>query len=289
MSSKQRFIASVLFLTTALHTTLSQALDVDPGDCNAPPPGMSVAGLYYINQKLSPLYAAGQKIDGPELQVDVGVLRFLHSTTLGGLHVNPQMAIPVGRVRGQGSLSGLQSASGLGDLFVAMSVMLKEDQATRTSIYVMPGMTLKTGAYDRDKLSFGNNRLSYLLQLGAQTGLSENLTVDGYAEVSAYGDNKDYAGGALAQRPVYLLQGYLRYALGKGNELALGLRHYVGGRTEVSGAMQSDGQSRSTLLLNGSSWLSPSVQLMASYGRDMSMDNGFKTRDLFQLRLLTVF
>jgi hypothetical protein len=67
------------------------------------------------------------------------------------------------------------------------------------------------------------------------------------------------------------------------------LRHYSGGRSEAGGVMQSEGQSRSSLLLNGSSWLTPSTQLMASYGRDVSMDNGFKAQDMFQLRLLTIF
>jgi len=272
-----------------LGCTMAQALEAHPGDAVAPPPGMGLVGLYAIHQDLDTLRVKGQDVAGPKARVDVGLLRLFYATQLGGVQVNPQVVLPYGRVAGAGTLSGVPSESGVGDISVLASVMLLQDPATRTSVYVLPGVVLKTGAYDPLKLSIGENRVKTLLQLGAQTGIATDWIVDGYADVTAFGSNSRHAGGELKQKPLITLQTYLRYAASPGTELAVGLRHYRGGETRVAGVAQDDRLSQTAMLLSASHWLDGKTQLMANWGKDLSRNNGFKTSNNIELRAIRLF
>lgn len=265
------------------------AVDTMPGDAMAPPVGTTLAGIYYINNTLSELYSGGKLVDGLKANVDVGVLRVMRPMKLGDYQVNPQFALPFGRVAGDGALSSVQHTSGLGDLSVSASVMLKQDPATRTSVYVMPSFTLPTGVYDKNKLNLSNNRHSTTIQLGGQTALNKLWTVDGYADATWYGSNKENLGGTLDKAVNYKVQSYLRYALSGTSELAAGFRYNNGGATKVAGVTQNDAVNKTTLLIGGSSWVAPGLLLNAYLGRDTSVNNGFKASSIVELRLAKVF
>lgn len=272
-----------------LASTLGHALEANPGDAVAPPPGMGLVGLYYIHQDFDTLRAKSKDVAGPKAKADVGLLRVLYATKLGDWQVNPQIVVPVGRIAGGGTLSSKGSESGLGDVSVLASVMLHQDPTSRTSVYVMPGVTLKTGAYDPLKLSIGENRNKYVLQLGAQTGMAKDWVIDGYADVTSYGANSRDARGELKQKSQFLLQSYVRYAAAPGTELAAGLRHYRGGKTSLAGVDQDDAKNNTALLLTGHYWLDGKTQLMANWGKDLKVNNGFKASNNIELRAVRLF
>lgn len=278
-----------LALALGLLAGSAQALEAHPGDAVAPPPGTSLFGLYSIHQRLDSLKVGGQTVAGPELRVDVGLLRLFHATRFGDWQVNPQLVMPYGKVSGAGALSGTPSKAGLGDLSLMASVMLRQDAASRTSVYLLPGVTLPTGDYRNDRLSLGENRHKVFVQLGGQTALSPQWTVDGYADVTLFGANKRNPGGRLTQKPELLLQGYLRYAVSPATELAAGLRHYSGGETSVAGAAQDDRERRTAMLLTASHWVDGKTQLMANWGRDLSHRSGFKASQNVELRMIRMF
>jgi len=286
-----RKIKKTTFIAAAVLACVQPAwaLDTMPGDAMAPPVGTTLAGIYYIHNTLSELYSDSKLVTGPKANVDVGVLRVMHPMKLGDYQVNPQFALPFGRVAGDGALSGAPNTSGLGDLSVSASVMLKQDPATRTSVYIMPSITLPTGVYDKNKLNLSSNRHSAMVQLGGQTALNKLWTVDGYADATWYGANKDNLGGTLEKPVQYQVQSYLRYALSGASELAAGFRYYNGGATKVAGVSQNDALSKTTLLIGGSSWVAPGVLLNAYLGRDTSVNNGFKASSIIELRLAKVF
>jgi len=284
--------ARILALSGAMTLAAAQvsALEAHPGDAVAPPPGTGLIGLYGIHTELGPLRVNGQTVDGPKATADVALLRLFYATKLGDLQVNPQMVIPVGRIKGQGALSGVPSESGLGDISLLASIMLVQDPASRSSLYVMPGVTLKTGAYDPLKLSIGQNRTKFVLQMGGQTGLGKDWIIDGYLDVTSYGSNGRNAGGALTQKPLLTAQTFLRYAVAPGIEVAAGLRHFTGAETSVANVAQNDSQSQTSYLLNASTWLSDGkTQLMFNWGRDLETKNGLKASSNFELRAIRVF
>ncbi len=272
-----------------LGSTVSHALEAHPGDAVAPPPGMGLVGLYYIHSDLDTLRVKGEDVAGPKAKVDVGLLRVLYATKLGDWQVNPQMVLPYGKVAGGGTLSGVGSESGVGDVSLLASVMLRQDPATRTSVYVMPGVVLKNGAYDPAKLSIGENRTKMLVQLGAQTGIAKDWIIDGYADVTTFGSDSRHLGGESKQKPLITLQSYLRYAAAPGVELAGGLRHYQGGENRYGGVAQGDSQNRTAMLLTGSYWVDGKTQLMANWGKDLKQNNGFKVSNNIELRAVRLF
>jgi hypothetical protein len=267
----------------------AQALDTLPGDALAPPVGTTLVGAYLIHNALSDLRVGGEVIDGPKAQATVAVLRVLRPMQIGAYQVNPQFALPVGRVSGQGTLAGAEQAQGVGDLSLLASVMLKQDQQTRTSIYLMPGVVLPTGAYDKNKLSIGENRSKVLVQLGGQTALSGRWTLDGYADATWFGKNNDFLGGERRQAPLYQLQSYLRYAVNPSSELSVGIRHYRGGENRVAGVHQNDALRRTSVLLGAASWIAPGTLLNVHVGTDTSVNAGFKASPVVELRLARVF
>lgn len=263
------------------------ALDAHPGDAKAVPVGHGLLGLYYIQQNLK---AAKPKAGAnPAARTNVGVLRALYATEVGGVQVNPQMILPFGSIKGRDQLSSIGSKSGIGDVSLLASVMLKQDPATQTSIYLMPGVTFPTGEYDNSKLSIGENRHKFYLQLGAQTGVTDNWLIDGFADVTFYGDNNDHAAGRLEQKPMFNLQSFLRYRTAPTTEFAMGFRHSTGGETSIAGVDQDDRLRKTSILFTAAHWLTPSDQLMINWGRDVSVNTGFENTRNIELRYIKAF
>lgn len=276
-------------LTLAMLSTSAIALDTLPGDAAAPPVGTTLVGGYYVYNDLHELRSGGHTVDGPKARADISLLRVVHPIQIGEYQVNPQFVLPYGRIEGRGTLSNVDSASGVGDLSVLASIMLKQDPATRTSIYLMPGVTLPTGVYDKDRISIGAKRYSFVIQGGAQTSISENWTIDAYVDATWYGTNNDNAGGNLKKKALYSAQSYLRYSLSKKTEVSAGVRYTKGGENSVSGSDQNDSLKKTTFLMGGSAWIAPTVLLHLQVGADTSVNNGFKASKILEARLVKVF
>lgn len=262
------------------------ALEAHPGDSVAPPPGTRFLGLYAIHRDVGDLKVNGTQVAGPSLRADIGLLRLFHATRVGEWQVNPQLMVPYCKLTGTGTLSTLERQAELGDA----SVMLHQNPTTRASVYVLPGVTLPTGGYDKNRpLSLGENRYKYFVQVGGQTALAPQWTIDGYADVTAYSANADNVGGRLTQKAQTLLQSYLRYGISATTEVAVGVRRYDGGETSLAGVSQNDRNKRTAYLLTASHWIDGKTQLMANWGQDASYSSGFKTKQNIELRMVRVF
>ena len=70
----------------------------DGGDYQAAPPGTDLLVLYYQHHNADRLNARGRKAaDNLNLNLDVGLLRYVHFTKLGGYIIDPQIILPFGR------------------------------------------------------------------------------------------------------------------------------------------------------------------------------------------------
>lgn len=265
------------------------ALDAHPGDAVAPPPGHGLVGVYYIQQDLDSFKKNSKQVGNNQLSTQIGLLRGLYATKVGHVQVNPQMVIPFGKVEGKGGLGSVGSKTGIGDVSVLASIMLKQDPKTNTSVYVMPGVKFKTGAYDKTKTSIGGNRNEYYLQAGAQKGLNDKWLVDGYADVTWYGANKDHAAGKLEQDPTINLQSFVRYKASPTTELSAGLRHTSGGETSINKVKQDDQLNKTSALVGVSHWYDKTTQVMVNWGKDLEVNHGFENANNLELRFVKVF
>lgn len=151
-------------------------IDVDPGDYVPAPPGTTVGLLYAQHATRNQLYAGGVRASlDPRLDSDVGILRLVHYTAVGGIN----------------------------------------DAPSRIYLGITPYLILPTGSYDRNRpLNLGENRWKFNLQVGFSEGLTERWHVDPTADAMFHGKNDDFGAGGQSMRQdrLYQAQAYSAWA-----------------------------------------------------------------------------
>lgn len=123
----------VMVLTASVMTSV-HAIDTDPGDWTAPPPGTNLFLLYAQHANRNSLYTDGQKNPNAKLASDVAILRYVRPVDVSGFVVAPQVLLPLARLRTGGVVAGLGNASGAGDLILASPIWFaRADAASRNS------------------------------------------------------------------------------------------------------------------------------------------------------------
>ena len=152
-------------------------------------------------------------------------------------------------------------------------------------------MYVPTGDYKHDDaLNLGENRWKFVLQGGYITGLSDKWTLDLIGDVTLYGENDEFGASkaTMKQDPSVQLQGFLRYQLAADWDLRGGLSHTFGGETEVGGVNQDDRIKTSKFTLGTSWFVTPTLQFIVNYGRDIEVENGFEEQHRLNLRVLKI-
>lgn len=280
----------------ALAATLAspaRALDVDAGDYTALPPGTNLGLLYYQHAERKRLYDDGDAtLKNARLDSDVGILRGVHYTQIGGYTVDPQFLLPFGRLETGGQIEALGNDSGMGDLILAATVWLHNDPENKRYFGITPFVWLPTGSYDhKHSVNLGENRWKAALQAGYITPLAERVTLDLVGDVTWYGDNDELgaAKATLEQAVSYQLQTHLRYHLTPATHLGFLYSHTWGGETKVDGVKQHDRIDTGKIAVSVGHFFTPAVQGLVALGRDVTVENGFKEDWRLNLRVLKVF
>jgi len=295
MPHRLSFLLRALACTgLALASAASQAIDIDAGDYTALPAGSTVAVLYAQHAERDRLYAGGQRVPGDMgLDSDIGILRVIHFMKIGGFTVDPQFLLPFGQLKARGDLGPvLGQRSGTADLILAATVWTLEDPKNRRYFGITPFLFAPTGTYDAAKpMNLGENRWKYALQAAYIHGVGDKWTFDVAADITAYGrnDKANPAGDDLKQKPTLQFQGFVRYAMSPAWDLRAGLSHARIGETELAGVSNNDDAKITKMQLGSAVFVGPKTQLLATWGRDLKVDNGFKEASRLNLRLLQLF
>lgn len=289
-------VASLRMVTCALgalFATQASAFDVDAGDYTALPAGTTLVAAYYQHASRDAIFANGNRAPGNNrLDSDVGILRGVHYMKVGGYIIDPQFLLPFGSLKGKESLAGLGQESGVGDLILATTLWLVNKPESSTYFGITPFLQLPTGDYDRNRaLNLGENRWRLTLQGGFITPLADKLLLDVIGDVTFYGKNDDFgpSSAKLSQKAQYQLQTHLRYNLTPTWDVRLGLSHVTGGETEIDDVAQNNRQRTTKFTVGSGYFITPTLQLLANYGRDIAVENGFREENRLNLRLLTLF
>jgi hypothetical protein len=271
----------------------AQAIDIDAGDYIAAPPGTSLALLYVQHSTRDAFYSNGNKLTGNnKLDADIGILRGIHYFKLGSFTALSQAILPFGKLEGKGDMSSLGDARGTADLILSNALWFKTGDRTQTNWGVAHYLYVPTGSYDKNQaLNLGENRWKWTLATGLAQGLTENLSLDLTADVTFYGNNNqaNAANATKSQEMSYQTQAHLRYNITPSLHLFSGYSYEWGGETEIDGVSQNDGQKKSKFSVGTGYWVTPSVQLIAAYGRDIKVENGFKEDARINVRLMKAF
>ncbi|MFT4021915.1 MAG: transporter [Acinetobacter sp.] len=271
------------------HTTY--AIDVDAGDYDYAPNGTNLAILYYQHANRDSLYIGNNKSDvNVKLVSDVTIARFAHYMSLGNFQIAPQIFIPVGYLNASKDISSYGNNSGLGDIIIATTFFVYHNEETKTNIGITPYLFLPTGKYSQNEiLNIGENRLKFTLQGGYTTQLIDKVRFDAVADFTVYGDNKDAIGGGTLQQDIgYQVQTSLRYQLNPQTDLRAGLSYSYAGDTEQNN-IKTSSLTQTKFVIGAAYSPSARTQLIANYGRDLSVENGFKESNRINLRFLYAF
>lgn len=269
------------------------ALDVDPGDYTPMPDGTQLGLLYLQHAERHDYYVRGNQLsDKYNLYSDVSILRGVSYQTFAGVLTNIQLLLPFGHLSAGGDIKGMGSESGMGDPILANAVWIHQDPSTNRALAVTQYLFLPIGDYNKNKeLNIGENRWKYVLQGGYMHGIGSRVILDFVADVTFFGDNDRYSSRdlTLKQDPQYQMQGFIRYMFSERAAMHVGYSRLWGGQRKVDGTELEDESRQAKIMLGGSYFVTPKAQLLATLGRDLSVENGFKEESRVNLRLLYVF
>jgi hypothetical protein len=268
------------------------AADTNARDFFSAPDGTTLGILYVPVVRADAFRASTGKVPGTDLQVNALAYRHVWFTEVCGTLCTPQFVVPVSdtHVRPPGAAAE-QRQRGVGDPMIGATLFFLNDPATRTfsGLNVMVGLPI--GAYDRNApdASAGQNRWQTHAMLNVTRGVGTRWVLEGTLEAQVYGDNKDYFGQRLAQKPLYRLQAFASYDFTPSTYAALRVYHGRGGALTLGGADLAGTRQRYTQAgLELHSWIDRGNQVVAMLGRDVAADNRFQTSQLL-LRFVHVY
>lgn len=293
-------IAVAMATLLSIGAQSAYAIDIDAGDWTPAPAGTTVGLLYLQAAQRNDLYAGGQRVPGSNgLDSQIGLLRAVHYFDILGTRANVNVVLPFGHLKGKDGTSSLGSASGVGDLMLVSALWGHMDQEAGTYVGVLNYLSLPTGDYDRHKaLNLGENRWKWTIQPGFQFQMNDRWGADLTADITFHGHNDDFGAGAsgvtMKQNPTVQVQGFLRYGLSPATTLNAGLSHVRTGETEVAGLDQNDSTRITKFQIGGSTWITPTTQIVLAAGRDLKVDGDagalqFKESARLNFRLLKLF
>ncbi|GAB3625817.1 hypothetical protein PTE30175_04060 [Pandoraea terrae] len=286
------FVLSVTLAALGLSMP-ARAIDVDAAEYQPVPPGTNLALLYYQHVDRNQLYSGGQRVPGDNrLDSDIGIFRYLHYMNVGGFLTAPEILVPFGRLDAHGATSSLGNASGAGDVILGLPTWLLNDADHQQYFAVTPFLIAPTGSYDKNSaLNLGNNRWQYTLQFGYLAGITQKLFLNLTGDVSFFGANNDFGprSQTLRQDPLYELQVAVHYKVTDTLDLRAGYAHFWGGQTKVDGVDQHNASQQQKFYVGAAWFFNPTTQILTTWGRDISVANGFKETNRINLRLLKAF
>lgn len=289
MKSKVCVLARLCML--GVLTQHAYALDVDAGDYDHIPSGTNLALLYYQYANRDRLYIGHDKsMSDVSLKSDIGIARYVHYMDFNGIQIAPQILVPFGRLDAGHDIANYGSSSGIGDIILANTFFLYTDRQTKTNFALTPYLYLPTGQYDKnDALNIGENRVKVVLQAGYTRQIIDHWLWDFIVDTTLYGDNNDLAGGGkLKQDTGYQLQTALRYQITPQWDVRSSVSYLDNGNVKQNG-IETKSLEQTKFTFGTAYSPTPSTQIIANYGRDLNVSNGFKESDRINLRFLYAF
>jgi hypothetical protein len=281
-----------------------RAVNVDPGDYVALPPGTNllVDYLQYGNDDSINIQGVGNL--PAHLTSEIGIFRAVHYDTLFGVTVDPQILIPYGSLNSvRINAAPENSSSGLGDPILAMTFWPVNRPATSTYLGITPYLTLPLGEYRRsDAINLGSNRYQGDLQLGFETafgsdGLANRIALALYADANFSSANtrseiqspSGPAQATLTQSTGYQLQSWLTYKADGSTSVSVGFSATAGGRQSVDGLPNGFRTEERQIRFETQKFVTTRWQLLGELTHDVHVTGGFRQDIGVNARLLYVF
>jgi hypothetical protein len=272
------------------------AIDLQPNDVRAPPPGISSVQVTYQHSERGDYYVHGDKaITDRQIASDLYLWRAGYSFEIAEHPAYFYAQVPTGAIHPQKSLASSGGDSGVGDTTLLLAFWPYSNRETQTYFAVGAYLSLPTGSYDKNRyFNVGENVYKTALQVAYQQPITDKLNVMGALDVVWTGNNTEYrlpgsaSIGRLEQSAQYNAQAVLNYALTPTYDLAVGYYYSLGAEATINGLNQDNEKDLHRYQLFATAKY-PIGKFTAQYGSDIKTENGYFEDHRFMLRYMKAF
>jgi hypothetical protein len=259
----------------------ASAIDLQPGDATAPPPGLRSVQLSYLN---------AERVGANNARIDQTQVQFRYTQAF---EVNKQPALfylhtGSGKNQPAGALASYAADNGMIDTTLVFAYWPYVDRASKTFVGVAGYLITPTGSYSSDRaINMGENRYRWAGQIAYQTRIAPDLDWMSAFDTLWFGKNdasRSLANqlGTLEQKALYSAQTGLLYHLNQRYSLAASYFYSEGGETVFRGAAQNNSTKSHRYQLSAIGQYSFG-RLTLQYGQDI--DNNAALEDKHRLFL----
>ncbi len=243
-------ISLYLFVLITILTAVSfvSAQELDPRAYQPGPVGINAVTLVYTHSFGDILFEPSFPAKDVQASLHLGGAGYYRTFDFFGRFANISIAVPYAAGHLNGSVEDVQREiyrSGLGDMRTRFAVSLKGTPAMslaefakhrkEANLGVSLSVVAPTGQYDSQKvINVGQNRWAFKPEVGLSKFINK-WQMDIYGGAWFFGDNDNFLGQTLTQKPLGSFQFHLTYNLRPGFWFGVNSNFYVGGRTTVNG------------------------------------------------------
>ena len=240
LAKKSKAIALAAFAVASGFSLPALAIDLQPGDATAPPPGLRSVQLSYLN---------AERVGASNARLDQNQVQFRYTQAF---EVNKQPALfylhtGTGRNDPSGALSLVPSDNGMIDTTFVFAYWPYVDRASKTYVGVAGYLVTPTGSYSSDRaINMGENRYRWAGQIAYQTRIAPDLDWMSAFDTLWFGKNDASKSlstgqiGSLEQKALYSAQTGLLYHLNKQYSFAAAYFYSEGGETVFNGTARNN-------------------------------------------------
>jgi hypothetical protein len=281
-------ISLLTFAVVASFSMSSWAIDLQPGDATAPPPGLRSVQLSYLNAER--VGASNARIDQTQVQ-----FRYIQSFELNNQPALFYLHTGTGKTEPAGPLARIASAdNGMIDTTLVLAYWPYVDRVSKTYVAVAGYLISPTGSYSSNRIfNMGENRYRWAGQIAYQTRIAPDLDWMAAFDTLWFGKNDESrslsnALGTLEQKALYSAQTGLLYKLNSTYSIAGAYFYTEGGETVFSGFAQNNSVKSHRYQLSGIGNYSFG-RLTLQYGQDIDNNATFEDKHRVFLRYTKFF
>lgn len=268
----------------------AQAIDLQPEDAVAPPPGLQSVQFGYTYSERGSYYSKGSKAAGDnQLDLSQFHVRLAGSFEWSGRPSVAYLQVPYGRIDTTPNTGALDAPSNMGDLVLMLGTWPYADRERHQFFGVAGYLFLPTGDYDPKytqaslNTNLGENRYRGSLQVGYHQRVWGRFGWQVAFDTTWYGDNDDFLQGRagstktvrLSRKPLYAGQTSLAYRIQPNIGIGASYFYTAGGRTTWDGVLQDNRVDVHRYQFTGYYHFTSS-RITLQYGGDIKTENGFK-------------
>jgi hypothetical protein len=284
---KPQSISLAIFLMTSGFSMSASAIDLQPGDATAPPPGLRSVQLSYLNAER--VGASNAKLDQTQVQ-----FRYTQAFELNQQPALFFLHTGTGKTEPAGALAPYQADNGMIDTTLVFAYWPYVDRASKTFVGLAAYLITPTGSYSSDRsFNMGENRYRWAGQIAYQTRIAPDLDWMSAFDTLWFGKNDESRSlanqlGTLEQKALYSAQTGLLYRLNSQYGIAASYFYTEGGETVFKGAAQNNSIKSHRYQLSGIGDYSFG-RLTLQYGQDIDNNAALEDKRRLFLRYTKFF